>query len=185
MADGTGHGTTGMQTPGYENLEATLARAKLGVSPADLHGSVTGYLCAGGHGHAHELLAALALEGDEASAAGELHTLLDRLAGDVSHRLQAGEPVAPLLPSGSLAARAEAMVDWCRGFLGGLALKGELAKAAKMPEIRELLEDFSQIAAMHLSCDDDDDEASLHDVLDFIRGGVARLHAALAPPRHQ
>jgi uncharacterized protein YgfB (UPF0149 family) len=184
MADGTGHDTTGMQTPSYENLEAALARAKLGVSPADLHGSVTGYLCAGGHGRAHELLAALALEGDEPGAVDELHAMLDGLSGDVSHRLQTGEPVAPLLPSGSLAARADAMVDWCRGFLGGLALKGELAEAVKMPEIRELLEDFSQIAAMHLSCDDDDD-ASLHDVLDFIQSGVARLHAELAPARRQ
>jgi uncharacterized protein YgfB (UPF0149 family) len=77
------------------------------------------------------------------------------------------------------------MVDWCRGFLGGLALKGELTKAAKLPEVRELLEAFSQIAAMHLSCDDEDDEASLHDVLDFIRSGIARLHAELAPARPQ
>jgi len=185
IVDGTGHGTTGMQTPSYENLEAALARAKLGVSPADLHGSVTGYLCAGGHGRAHELLAALALEGEEAGTADELHALLDAIAGDVSHRLRTGEPVAPLLPSGALAARADATVDWCRGFLGGLALKGNLAEAAKMPEVRELLEDFSQIAAMHLSCDDDDDEASLQDVLDFIRGGIARLHAALAPAGRQ
>jgi uncharacterized protein YgfB (UPF0149 family) len=76
------------------------------------------------------------------------------------------------------------MVDWCRGFLGGLALKGDLATAAKMPDVRELLEAFSQIAAMHLSCDDED-EASLHDVLDFIRSGVARLHVALVPARPQ
>ncbi|HEX5952133.1 MAG TPA: YecA family protein [Rhodanobacteraceae bacterium] len=174
-----------MQTPSYEILEVALARAKLGVAPADLHGSITGYLCAGGQGRAHALLAALALEADEAGAAADaLHMLLDSVAGDVSHRLQTGEPVAPLLPSGSLAARADAMVDWCRGFLGGLALKGDLATAAKMPDVRELLEAFSQIAAMHLSCDDED-EASLHDVLDFIRSGVARLHVALVPARPQ
>lgn len=174
-----------MQTPSYENLETALARAKLGISPADLHGSVTGYLCAGGHGRGHELLTALALEGDEAGTAGKLHALLDAITGDVSHRLRTGEPVTPLLPSGSVVARADAMVDWCRGFLGGLALRGELAEAAKIPELRELLEDFSQIAAMHLRCDDEDDEASLQDVLDFIRGGIARLHAALAPARRQ
>jgi uncharacterized protein YgfB (UPF0149 family) len=184
MADGTGHGTAGMQTPSYENLEAALARAKLGVSPADLHGSITGYLCAGGQGRAHQLLVALALEGDDPGTDGPLHDLLDALAGDVSHRLQTGDAVAPLLPSGSIAARADAMVDWCRGFLGGLALKGELAEASRAPELRELLEDFSQIAAMHLSCDDDD-ETSLQDVLDFIRGGITRLHAALAPARRQ
>ena len=174
-----------MQTPDYEVLEAALARAKLGVSPADLHGSITGYLCAGGYGCAHELLAALALEGDEAGAADDaLHGLLDRLAGDISRRLRTGEPVAPLLPSGALPARADAMVDWCRGFLGGLALKGELAQAARAPAVRELLDDFSQIAAAHLACDEDD-EAAFDDVLDFIRSGVAQLHAALAPAGRQ
>lgn len=174
-----------MQTPGYEILETALARANLGVSPADLHGSITGYLCAGGHGRANELLAALALEGDESGpAADALHVLLDRVADDVSRRLRTGEPVAPLLPSGALAVRADAMVDWCRGFLGGLALKGELARAAKQPAVRELLDDFSQIAAMHLACDEGD-EAALDDVLGFIRGGVAQLHAALAPVTRQ
>lgn len=177
-------GIAGMQMPTHESLEAALTRAKLGVSAADLHGSITGYLCAGGQGGAHALLEALALEGDDAGATGALHPLVDALASDVAHRLRTGEPVMPLLPSAPLVARADAMVDWCRGFLGGLALKGDLAAAAEMPEVREVLDDFSQIAAMHLTCGDDD-EPALDDLLDFIGGGVARLHAALAPAGRQ
>lgn len=173
-----------MPTLTHEALDAALTRAKLGVSPADLHGSVTGYLCAEGHGSGHALLKALALEGEDAGAIDPLHALLDGMATDISRGLRTGEPVTLLLPQGPLAARADAMVDWCRGFLGGLALTGELAKATNTPEVRELLDDFSQIAAMHLACDDDD-EGALDDVLDFIRGGVAHLHAALAPARRQ
>ena len=173
-----------MPTLTFEALDAALTRAKLGVSPADLHGSVTGYLCAGGRSSGHALLTALALESGDAGMTDELHALLDAMATDLSRRLRTGEPVTPLLPQGPLAARADAMVDWCRGFLGGLALTGELAKAANAPEVRELLDDFSQIAAMHLACDDDD-EGALDDVLDFIRGGVTHLHVALAPARRQ
>lgn len=168
----------------YEVLDAALARAKLGVSPADFHGSVTGYLCAGGHGRAHAILTALALESEDAGAADDLHVLLDELAAHLSRALRTGEPITPLLPQGPLAARADAMVEWCRGFLGGLALTGALAKGANAPEVRELLADFSQIAAMHLACDDDD-EGALDDVLDFIRGGITHLHAALAPAGRQ
>jgi len=173
-----------MPTLTHEALDAALTRARLGVSPADLHGSITGYLCVGGRGSGHALLEALALEGEDAGATDSLHALLDDMVMDISRGLRTGEPVTPLLPQGPLAARADAMVDWCRGFLGGLALTGELAKATNTPEVRELLDDFSQIAAMHLACDDDD-EGALDDVLDFIRGGVAHLHAALAPAGRQ
>lgn len=174
-----------MPTLAYEVLDGALMRTRLGVSPADLHGSVTGYLCAGGHGQAHELLTALALESDDAGTLDELHALLDDMAAGISRDLRTGESVMPLLPSGPLAARADAMVDWCRGFLGGLALTGDLAEAAQAPTVRELLDDFSRIAAMRLTCDDDDDEAALDEVVDFIRGGVRNLHAALAPARRQ
>ena len=129
-----------MPTLTFEALDAALTRAKLGVSPADLHGSVTGYLCAGGRSSGHALLTALALESGDAGMTDELHALLDAMATDLSRRLRRGEPITPLLPLGPLAARADAMVDWCRGFLGGLALTGELAKAANPPEIRELLD---------------------------------------------
>jgi uncharacterized protein YgfB (UPF0149 family) len=173
-----------MPTLDYDAFDAVLARAGLGVSLPELHGSVTGYLCAGGHGRAHALLTALALESGDAGTADELHAQLDGVATEIARGLRSGESVTPLLPRGPLAARAEAMVGWCRGFLGGLALTGGLAGAANAPEVHELLEDFGRIAAMHLTCDDDDEEA-LDDVLDFIRGGVMNLHAALVPAGRQ
>lgn len=167
----------------YAEFETAIAQAKLGIAPAELHGSVTGYLCAGASGCAHELLTALALESDDAGVADRLHALLDDLADDIARRFRAGDAVAPLLPPGPLPARADAMVDWCRGFLGGLGLTGELADpAARAPAIRELLDDFGHIAALRLECPDDDDSA-LDDVLDFIHAGVALLHAAFTPAR--
>ena len=42
-----------------------------------------------------------------------------------------------------------------------------------------LLHDFAEIASTQLECEDD--EAPLAELLDFIGGAVARLHAALAP----
>jgi uncharacterized protein YgfB (UPF0149 family) len=163
----------------YAEYETAIVQARLGIAPAELHGSVTGYLCAGGSGSARELLTALALETDDA-AAGRLQALLDDLAGDVARRLGADGTVAPLLPPGPLSVRANAMVDWCRGFLSGLGLTGKLGGvAAREPTVRELLDDFGRIAAMCLASDEDD-ESSLEQVLDFIRAGVGHLHSALA-----
>lgn len=176
------HTGQGMTTVAYPELNAALLKAKVGVAAAELHGSITGYLCAGWGGQAQELLAALALESD--AAAGELHALVDRVAADIAGSLRAGESVTPLLPQTSLAARTDAMVDWCRGFLGGVGLTGLTADPRHESEVRALLGDFGHIASTHLECDDDDEEA-LGDVLDFIRAGVARLHALLAPVGRQ
>ncbi|MGH8183933.1 MAG: UPF0149 family protein [Rhodanobacteraceae bacterium] len=166
----------------YAEWNAALAQARFGVAPAELHGSVTGFLCAGWTGRSHELLAALALESEtgDATDGDALHALLDRAAADIASRLRSRKPVEILLPAEPLAARADATVDWCRGFLGGLGLTGALEERAGDPAIRELLSDFGHIAATHLACDNDD-EAALDEVLDFIREGVAHLHTAFAP----
>lgn len=162
----------------WADWHSALARAKLATTPAELHGSVTGYLCAGWGGDARELLAALALECDGTD--DDLHRLVDAAARDVHAKFRARVPVALLLPDTGLPARADAMVDWCRGFLGGLGLTGMLEKRGQHPDLESLLADFERIGTMHLACDDDD-EASLTEVLDFIHAGVLRLHDAFAP----
>lgn len=166
----------------YANWSAVLARAKLGVAPSELHGSITGFLCAGWGGSPRELLASLALDDGavDTQAGDDLYALLERAARGIAGRLRAREPVELLLPEGSLTARADATVDWCRGFLGGLGLTGALAGSAKTAPVADLLSSLGQIAASHLACDDDD-EAALDDVLDFVRDAVMQLHAAFAP----
>lgn len=166
----------------FAQWSTLLERAKLGVTPAELHGSVTGFLCAGWGGHANELLASLALEGDarDAAASEALHAALEHAAARIAARLRAGEPVELLLPDAPLAARANAAVDWCRGFLGGIGLTGVLDTVERAPEMREWLDGLGAIAAAHLRCNDGD-TAELDAVLAYIRTAVAGLQRALAP----
>lgn len=170
---------TRMGKVSYEEFRAAADQAKLGIGSAELHGSVVGYLCAGRSAPADRLLSALRLEGDDAGVPDSLHALLDELVPANSAELRAGGTVMPLLPEAPLEARANRMVDWCRGFLGGLGLAGVGAGGRLDPAVRDLIEGFGEIAATHLECDDDD--APLVDVLDYVRDGVSRLHAALAP----
>ncbi len=171
-----------MTVNSYTEWGQLLARTRLGPAPAELHGSVTGFLCAGWGGPPHELLAALALDAESADAAADrqLHGLIERAAARISAHLRAHEPVELLLPAGDLARQADAVVDWCRGFLGGLGLTGVLVEHAADPALRELLRLFGQIAATRLEVEADD-AAALDDVLDFIREGIARLYAVCAP----
>ncbi|HEX7325715.1 MAG TPA: UPF0149 family protein [Rhodanobacteraceae bacterium] len=164
----------------WDDWNTALVQARVAASPAEVHGSIVGYLCAGWGGQAHELLAALALESGDAGAEDALHALVDQAAAAVHADLRAGVPVEPLLPAGRVAVRANALVDWCRGFLGGLGLTGVPDQHGHAADTAALLADFARVASLHLTASDRD-TAALGDVLAFVRAGVPRVYAAFAP----
>ena len=162
-------------------LAAALATLRLGVSVSEFHGSLAGYLCGGGDAGARVFLGALQLESDDAHADDAAHALLADLYSQC--RLQLADPdfgFEPLLPPTSkpLTERCDALVEWCRGFLGGLGLGGFGTRGAASEEGTEILHDFEAISSSDLSCeDDDDDEASLTEVFEFVRIGALLLYA--------
>ncbi|HEU0276827.1 MAG TPA: UPF0149 family protein [Rhodanobacteraceae bacterium] len=161
----------------WQDWKAALTQARLGISPAELQGSLTGYLCGGWGGGGAELLAALELEGD---SAGALAARVEQAARAIMASLRAGEPIALVLPATPLEARANALVEWCRGFLGGLGLTGLVGAGPQAGATADLLHTLAHIAAAPVVCGPDD-HAALAEVLAFVQTGVARLHAALAP----
>lgn len=168
----------------HRKLTDTLVRLRAGVSASDLHGSLTGYLCAGGKTTAEAWLSALELD---AGHAGELlddaFPLLYRHCREQLDDSDLG--FEPLLPGDevALAERAEALVEWCRGFLGGVGLASSKPSQGDLSDdAREIVQDFSTIAATSFDYDDDEeDETALNEVLEFVRVGVLLLYSELAP----
>src|SRR5436190_3022814 len=135
----------------YSAVAESLARLEPGVGAAELHGSLAGYLCAGGRAHADDWLEALALDGlHEAVVEGGERELFDRLYMECRRELDDPDlSFDPLLPSddeASLTERSAALVDWCRGFVGGMGLAGGDLERALSEEASEVLADFSRIA---------------------------------------
>jgi uncharacterized protein YgfB (UPF0149 family) len=166
----------------YSDLAESLATMRLGIGASELHGSISGYLCGGGNAGAPALLSALELDDSGAQAYAAGRHLLGELYAET--RVQLEDPelgFEPLLPDGSrpLAERGDALVDWCRGFLGGLGLGGVKARGGLSEEGTEILHDLDAIAASHFSYDDADDENSLMEVFEFVRIGVLLLYAEL------
>ena len=164
----------------HAELAAAVAAMRLGVGASELHGSLTGYLCGGGTAGAPAMLSALEL--DQARADEDGRHLLGELYAEA--RVQLEDPdlgFDPLLPEASrpLAERGDALVDWCRGFLGGLGLGGQAGERGLSDEGKEILHDLDAIAASHFSYDDPDDETSLTEVFEFVRVGVLLLYAEL------
>lgn len=167
--------------PEFADVQDSLESLHLGIDAGGLHGSLCGYLCAG------QPLAAdwprlLALEpADEAATVAD-PTLAGLLAAS---RAQLDDPAlgfAPLLPDEPLEARADALLDWCRGFLGGFGLG---AGRALSEEGEEALDDLGRIASTSLAFEDPASDAeSLEELVEFVRVAVLLLHGDSHRPAH-
>jgi len=169
----------------HAQLGQLLANLRFGIDPSDLHGSLTGYLCAGGRADARGWLAALELQPDDSAAAAKADTaVLQQLFRECSAWLRDPDlRFEPLLPAAEtpVDVRADALVEWCRGFLGGIGLAGTSQTHGLSPDCAEILRDFSTIAGSRFEyADSEEDESALAEVIEFIRVGVLLLHSELA-----
>jgi len=169
----------------HAELARALQTLRLGMGASDLHGSLIGYLCAGGSAGAEEWPAALEIEPDPKTLLR--NDALQRLYGDC--RAQLDDPdlgFEPLLPALDVPVerRADALVEWCRGFLGGVGLSGAATPRMLSADANEVLADFGRIAGSHFDYEDaEEDETALSEVLEFVRVGVLLLHTELLRPR--
>jgi uncharacterized protein len=157
----------------HDQLEALAMRLRLGTGASELHGSLTGYLAGGGSLHGRSVPALLELDGQAIEASAQDLAQLDRLARQSQAGLADTElGFEPLLPDDDrpLAERAEAMVDWCRGFLGGFGLGGVAAHAPLSDEAQEILRDLGTVAASSFDFgNESEDEDALIEVHEFVR----------------
>jgi uncharacterized protein YgfB (UPF0149 family) len=162
----------------HSEFAKVLATLGLGVDASDLHGSLTGFLCGGGHASIDDWLDVLAFDPDGNGLSQ--HAALRQLYRSCSEQFEgARAEVEPLLPPASapLARRADALVEWCRGFLGGFGLAGTTQRVALSVDASEILADFGRIAASRFDYSGGaEDEQALADVLDFTRIGSTMLH---------
>lgn len=157
--------------PDYEDTASEADELELGVDVSELHGALCGFLCGGGQAGPRDWLVRLAVE-PEGGAVPAPGRSLDRLYRASCEQL--GDPglgFELLLPDeeSPVEGRAEALLGWCRGFLGGFGLAtGKDAPLSE--ESREALEDLARIAGSQLSYEDEAaDEDALIEVAEFVR----------------
>jgi uncharacterized protein YgfB (UPF0149 family) len=174
--------TTNINDP---SLDHYLAAGALCPTVSEAHGVLCGLLC-GGAPEAEALwLGQLAPEPDAAAGidagdAAEAQRALSGLARETREAIEDSElGFQLLLPDDSrpLAERALALYDWVRGFLYAW---GTLAPQAQEPsaEVREVIEDFTDITRMDLQELDDDDqnEEAFAEVSEFVRIAAILIH---------
>lgn len=160
--------------PSHAEVVAGLARVGAGIDASELHGLVVGFLVAGA-----------ALAGNDWPQRLHVDIASDALTeGEALARLPAASEVAladpelsfaPLLPADDVpvAARADALFSWCRGFLAGFSLVPERAPLTE--DAQEAFSDLAEIAAFALQ-EEEQDEAALVEVTEFTRLAVLLIH---------
>jgi uncharacterized protein len=164
---------TAQESIGYDELHNVIAHLRLAVSPSELHGSLCGFLAGNGRLGRRPLLEALQLDAGGITVATTDQEILDQLVRQSEAELADPElGFEPLLPADDrpLPERADALVDWCRGFLGGFGLGGPDAHAKVSEEGEEVLRDLGAIASSSLDFGDEtEDEDALIEVHEFVR----------------
>ena len=161
----------------YQRLAHGLLASALSPSPAEVHGILCGLICAGYPQAEAAWLAEVAPEAPQGDllaqeAARECRADLDALAQRTRADIEGpGLGFSPLLPPDEepLRERAEAVYDWCRGFLYALGLAG-VGERDLSDQTREVFRDFTDITRLDLENLDDgeDNEDALTEVVEFV-----------------
>ena len=177
-----------VELPNYAEISDQIERMQLGVDAAELHGSLCGYLSGGGNAPVRgDWLAKVMAEPEPIPV--EPDSALDRMFVATETLLESPDfGFDLLLPNIDLPVteRGDALMSWCRGFLGGFGL----AAGASPPlseESQDALGDLARMAASDLSYDDPEaDEEALEEVSEFVRVAALLLHSdCVLAPRHR
>ena len=166
--------------PTLSEVEQACREARLATSAPELHGSLCGWLAGGGDASGNWLARVMVDDSVGSPATGSaLARLKDATEGQFEDPGFGLELLAPG-EEASLAARSGALFDWCRGFVGAFGLAAG-ATPRLSEEGAEALADIARLARATAQDDgDEEDEAALAEIEEFVRVAALLLHGDCA-----
>ncbi len=167
-------------TPDHEELAAALSAADLELSPAEVHGLITGAAS-----FAQPPPVAYLLFGRDAPrtpAADRVLEMTQALAEDVHRRLEETDfEFEPLLGTGGLPERVKALAAWARGYVLGLAAGGVRDARELRGDAGEFVLDTMNIgeAEMDEDGDTEEQEREMAEIVEYLRVGVQLVYEEL------
>lgn len=168
-----------MQTAkNFAELEDLLKHLGVPVGASECHGFVCAQLCMNTGADVSSWRQCLGGEGEQFEAT------LARISQATAKELEATDFSFDLmLPSeeATVAVRADALAQWCRGFLFGLGSSG-LTEAGLTGECRELVEDMERISRARSELEEGE-EFALMELIEYVRIGALSVYHELRPIR--
>ncbi len=162
---------------------ASIIDGIFAIGLAEYHGGLTGVLCLTRPAELKPL--SLFEYGDEEPAVNDVQAL--NALRDVTHEQLSSPDGGFHLPfpddDTPLAIRAQALGEWCEGFLYGLASKGTLDLKKVSPDVREVVEDLAQFtrAAFDEGSDNEIEETAYAELVEYVRVGAQLVFVELSP----
>lgn len=171
--------------PDFEYLEHELRNVSAAMGAAETQGYACGYYVAAGRVTV-DVVERAAFGGLDAAAAGCEHgveLLADLIRWTVAGLNDPSAALALLLPDDAqaLTQRTQALADWARGYLAGLAEGGYQRRELTAGAIDDWLADFVEISKADAAADAAGDEADYAAVVDYIRTEVVSMLNVLQP----
>ncbi|WP_428608673.1 UPF0149 family protein [Sedimenticola sp.] len=169
----------------YERVERQMASADIESTGAEVHGILCGLICAGREDAQARWFAELFTEMQATDllvreCANSLKVLHDETLAAVTGP---GLGFTPFLPDEEvpIKQRAQAVADWCQGFLYGIGVAGLSADHDFSTETQDALSSLSEITRMDLDHLDggEEDEESLTEIAEFIWVAAMLVHAEM------
>ncbi len=170
----------------YDELALPLSTGGSVVGAAELHGGVSGALCAQAVVRPSDWTGEALPGHEDAARVVALQAVLDDVIGQTRAVLAGGDMTfAPLLPPDEVALqeRVAALAAWCSGFLYGIGRSGSLGQPRG--DLDEILRDLGEIAraAVHGDEVSEDAERDYAELVEFVRAAVQLAFEELAPLR--
>ena len=172
-----------LHLPNYHTFLESIAVLALPFSGSELHGVMCGYLCAGATSEGDAYLRALMTHQRDADLRLAALALFGVYAISQQHISSFDFEFQLLLPEDDdpLASRAQALSEWCDGFIQGLTLAGVSHEELREEESREALEHLTEFAQMDYQGlrIDEEDEHALMEVSEYARMAVLDIYSDL------
>ena len=175
----------------YDEIADAFVRANLIGSPSELHGFLCGEI-SGKEFFSEDFLVTTVAEfldvyPERVEDLGDM--LIDLYQFSVDQINSTDFQFSPLLPDDdfSLNERLTSLSEWCQGFLYGLGNSKLSLKEEPLGNTAEALDDLASISNVQLldekdAGDEDDDEASYTELVEYIRVAVATICGEMIAP---
>lgn len=166
--------------PGYNTLASVLTQQGVGMTPAEMHGLISGLICGGSHASSWQTLVhdltneGMAFSQTLAQPLQEMHEAIGNSLEDEGFLFQLYLPEDDDI---TVFDRADALAGWVNHFLLGLGVAQPKIGQVK-GETGEAIDDLRTIAQLGYDEDEDQEELeqSLEEVIEYVRVAALLCH---------
>lgn len=175
----------------HDYVAQCLSDARVDCSASGAHGLLSGLICGGETNFREQLSGEWFLsESGEESAVAACRAVIDDLALAIYANIDGEDFGFPLLlpdENAPLQQRAIAVRDWCDGFLYGTGLVAAKSEAGLPDQIKEALNELSEISRMEVEdiSGDEEEEVALTELTEFLWVAAMLVYEEMASEQRE